>query len=325
MNPSDQDRIADMAVAWIVQLSAPDFHEWVAFEDWLAIDPAHAETYWRLAAINRDLEPVLIAAPATSATEAAIVDFSEYRAQRRGWRIVGWATAAAATAALIVGAYSTYRPATTEVAIETAPGRTREIALADGTRIALNGGTRLTYDRADSRTIRLESGEALFQVVHDASRPFSVSIGDARITDLGTRFDVVRDSAETRVAVAEGAVHYARTGSALTLSAGQSLRLADDSAALLVGKIDAADVSAWQSGRLVYQGASFSMIARDLTRSLGVTVAVAPQIATRTFTGTISTRRDAEAVLTSAGSMMGVRARRTTEGWTLDDEARSRP
>jgi ferric-dicitrate binding protein FerR (iron transport regulator) len=45
---------------------------------------------------------------------------------------------------------------------QTRPGEMRQIALNDGTRIELSGGSRLRYDRHDTRTATLEQGQALF-------------------------------------------------------------------------------------------------------------------------------------------------------------------
>ncbi len=52
----------------------------------------------------------------------------------------------------------------------------------------------------------LDAGEAYFEVVHDAQRPFVVYAGNRRITDLGTKFSVFRNGDDVRVVVREGRV-----------------------------------------------------------------------------------------------------------------------
>ena len=52
----------------------------------------------------------------------------------------------------------------------------------------------------------LEHGEAYFDVVHDAQRPFVVIAGNRRITDIGTKFSVRRDGDDVKVIVTEGRV-----------------------------------------------------------------------------------------------------------------------
>ena len=63
---------------------------------------------------------------------------------------------------------------------------------------------------ADVARIELASGEAYFDVVHDASRPFTVYAGNRRITDIGTKFSVFRNGDDVRVTVREGRVRVAR-------------------------------------------------------------------------------------------------------------------
>ncbi|QHL90470.1 hypothetical protein GVO57_06010 [Sphingomonas changnyeongensis] len=88
------------------------------------------------------------------------------------------------------------------------------MTLADGSRVDLNGGTRIALDRGNPRFARLERGEALFTIVHDEARPFEVHAGDAVLRDLGTVFDVVREPDRLRVAVAEGRCSTIRPASA---------------------------------------------------------------------------------------------------------------
>jgi transmembrane sensor len=79
--------------------------------------------------------------------------------------------------------------------------------LADGTRIQLNADTQVRTDVTKmQRSVMLEHGEAYFDVVHDAQRPFVVIAGNRRITDLGTKFSVRRDGDDVKVIVKEGRV-----------------------------------------------------------------------------------------------------------------------
>jgi transmembrane sensor len=90
---------------------------------------------------------------------------------------------------------------------ETKVGEHRELELADHSRISLGAKSRLVVDMtAERRELRLETGEAFFQVAKDAKRPFVVRAMGGSITALGTAFDVraVRD--HVTVMVAEGIV-----------------------------------------------------------------------------------------------------------------------
>ncbi len=68
-------------------------------------------------------------------------------------------------------------------------GERLDVVLADGTVLTLNTDSRLAVRyRGDRREVRMDPGQAYFDVAHDPSRPFSVEGGGRRVTALGTRF-----------------------------------------------------------------------------------------------------------------------------------------
>lgn len=84
------------------------------------------------------------------------------------------------------------------------------ISLPDGSKVTLNEGSTLTYDETlgtDTRNVVL-SGEAFFDIYHDASRPFMVHTGKFTTTVLGTQFNVraYEQDYEITVTVKEGKV-----------------------------------------------------------------------------------------------------------------------
>ena len=80
----------------------------------------------------------------------------------------------------------------------------------------------------------------------------------------------------------------------------------------------ATDVGGWREGRLTFDNAPLSDVARDLTRQLGRTVRVDPALAARPFSGTIDIRslRDDPARL---GRLLGVSVRADGKEWVLGD------
>src|SRR5437773_2333720 len=86
---------------------------------------------------------------------------------------------------------------------------TPEVEHVDGSRVILGPDSRLTvrggYGTA-SRDVEL-SGDAYFDVHHDAAKPFAVHVAKAVIEDIGTTFTVESDGADTTtVAVLTGSV-----------------------------------------------------------------------------------------------------------------------
>ena len=94
--------------------------------------------------------------------------------------------------------------------IEAPAGQHIRIALSDGTTVELNSKSRITYPAlfaGAERRVRLE-GEAMFDVYHDASRPFIVETYACDVEVRGTRFNVIaeEDMQEFSTALFEGSV-----------------------------------------------------------------------------------------------------------------------
>ncbi len=74
-------------------------------------------------------------------------------------------------------------------------GQQMRMSLADGSQVQLNSGAKIEYPVVfsnKSRIVKL-SGEAMFDVVHDAKRPFIVETFATKIQVHGTKFNVLAD------------------------------------------------------------------------------------------------------------------------------------
>jgi transmembrane sensor len=308
--------LRESARLWAIRVADPAFEEWDAFTDWLAADPAHAAAYDAACDEKEDVDTLF------DVPEAPLPLIVPQPTRRRAlWLGAGGAIAAAL--AVTIGIEMT-GPASAPYTIETAPGAHRTIALGDGSTIELNGGTRLVLDKAAPRFASLERGEAMFHIRHDASDPFVVTVGEDRLVDAGTAFDVVRDARMTRVQVAEGKVIYNPDTNKLMLEAGATLVIEPD--AVTLGRMQAGDIGGWRHGTLAYANMPLRSVAADLSRNLGRPIAVAPAIAEQRFTGTIALGDDgAGATLTRIAPLLGVVPEPKGDGWTLTSPNRAQP
>ena len=82
---------------------------------------------------------------------------------------------------------------------ETPAGQRVSMNLSDGTHVWLNAGSRIEYPVVFDRKARRVkvSGEAMFEVTHDADRPFIVETFASEIEVLGTKFNVVADESRS--------------------------------------------------------------------------------------------------------------------------------
>nr|WP_228084940.1 FecR family protein [Mucilaginibacter sp. JRF] len=97
----------------------------------------------------------------------------------------------------------------TTVTVE--PGQMKSVALADGSKIWLNSGSKLKYPtvfNASEREVELLEGEAFFDVKHDDKKPFIVHSKGLVTQVLGTSFNVKAYSYQSsiQVSVATGKV-----------------------------------------------------------------------------------------------------------------------
>ena len=175
---------------------------------------------------------------------------------------------------------------------ETGVGQTDTIRLPDGTRAVMAPGTRLSVLTGyGERSRRVElAGEALFDVVHDDARPFSVLAGGATIRDIGTTFTVRHfEGADVEVAVTAGAVvlHASdkQEGEGIVLNAGDLGVLNRGGLTTLhTASVTDAD-TAFASGRLVFEDAPMAVVAAELERWYGITLRIDdPNIAAQHIT-----------------------------------------
>ena len=138
--------------------------------------------------------------------------------------------------------------------LATAMAELATVALPDGSRLELDARTRLhVLLYRDRRTVRLQTGEARFDVAADAGRPLSVQTRAGTVHVLGTVFTVSDRGGPVAVTVERGRVVIAlpagEAGS-VQLSAGERIAIAD-------GRIGARQPAAsqpapWRTGWLVF-------------------------------------------------------------------------
>lgn len=296
------------AIDWIVRQRDPAFADWDGFADWLAVHPDHAAIYDALAVLDEDLETL----PPVATPSVVIHPEERRRTSRRAW--FGGAIAAALVAAVTLPNLGLFADANR---IETAAGEHRTVALADGSKIEINGASVVTLDKERPRFARLESGEAMFHVVHREDDPFVVEAGGSRIVDLGTAFNVVRSGRQTSVAVSEGVVLYNPDRDKVRVEAGQAIDAQDDGAVPKVRDVDVANVGGWRSGLLVYSGAPLTVVAEDLKRTAGMDVSIAPEAADQSFRGALIIDKDRGRTIADLAALSGTKAEKRGDGWVL--------
>lgn len=307
--------IRAQAIAWHVRLRDGRDDDWEEFTDWLALDPQHSLAYDAIALGDRDLDEALsLWARSTTRLANDNAQAIEPSRMHRRWILGGAAAAAAATLLLVT---PMLRPQTDYYDMATAPGEQRVISLAGRDRIALNGETRIRLDKNNPRFASLAYGEAAFTIRHDPKLPFVLHLGESRVVDVGTKFNVIRNPTGHIVEVAEGSILYNPAGERIALAAGQTLTSKSSERQIILSRKPPSEVGGWQRGRLSYRSRPLAIVAADISRSLGTPIVVEPAIASRLFTGTIEIDRNESRMFARLAKLLDVDARRGASGWTL--------
>lgn len=156
----------------------------------------------------------------------------------------------------------------------TGVGERRVVALRDGSSVTLNTASTVEVAYTDAeRRVRLVRGEALFDVAHDAARPFLVDAGSARFRALGTAFNVRLRPDVVELTVTEGVVGVAaREGEvavpvAARIAAGGGAVVR--SGAVAPTALDDQRLrqrTAWQEGVLEFDGESLAQVVGEFNR-----------------------------------------------------------
>jgi len=255
----------DEAAQWFVRLQDGELsaQERQRFEAWRAQRPEHQYEFdvlqglWNAA----DLLP--------KARLQALGDAPIERPQRRA--VLRYALAASVVAvALGLGLFLALNQTKSYNAeFATRLGEHRQVTLPDGSSIDLNSRSVVTvhYEQGQ-RGVELKQGEAMFNVEHDLDRPFVVKAGAGQVTVTGTRFDVRRDDELTRVAVEAGTVKVQGRVSdqGVTLTAGRGTHVDTQGRVAAAYAVNPAELTAWRSGKLVFNNAALSDVAREVSR-----------------------------------------------------------
>jgi len=292
------------AAEWLVRQGDGAFgpEDRAAFEIWSASDPRRARAFagmsrtWREASELKHLAHLAEPEPSGWVVKAwrAIVP----RAITLQFAVPAMAAIAilVLTGSLVAGFLQRH---------ETGVGQTRVLKLSDGSTVVLGARSRVIVKFSErERLVMLTAGEALFEVRHDAARPFVVDAGDTVIRDVGTRFDVNRTGASVRVAVLEGEVevHELSLPAAQLVKVTQLLKAGDSLEAIagrpegrqqprhvVVTPIEPVAATAWREGRLVYQDVRLADVIADVNRYYAPGVTLDPASADLRLTASFRT------------------------------------
>jgi transmembrane sensor len=188
------------------------------------------------------------------------------------------------------------------------------VTLADGTLVTLNAASSLTFPTAftgSNRTVRL-SGEAYFEVAHNAAKPFRVINKGQVIEVLGTHFNVngYSDDDFAKTTLLEGSVKISAGNRSLLLKPGQQAQLnSADHDRFKVVTADLAQAVAWKNGFFVFNDIDIREVMKVAARWYDVDVVYRSGSAHKKFGGTISRYKQITELLDNIREVGGINYR----------------
>lgn len=125
--------------------------------------------------------------------------------------------------------------------------------LPDGTRVHLNGNSRLSYPLAFKGELREVAlvGEAYFIVAKDKEHPFIVHTADGDIKEYGTEFNVSTHGNQTEVVLVRGSISVKpKAGSERMMKPGDKAEIA--AAKVAMTRVDVEPYIAWNTGHFSF-------------------------------------------------------------------------
>ncbi|NKN37369.1 FecR family protein [Agrobacterium sp. a22-2] len=186
--------------------------------------------------------------------------------------------------------------------------------LEDGSVVQLNASSAITVDFTEERrVIRLLHGQAFFQVAHALERPFTVVAGEAKVTALGTAFDVRYGNDDTEVTVTENAVQIEFEGQhagSVRVTQGEQAIFDYANKETVVLPVDGLVALAWKRGQIAVDNAPLSYVVEEMNRHFyGRIIVAGSALANRRVSGTIKVA-DTDDALAFVTMALGVKATR---------------
>lgn len=148
------------------------------------------------------------------------------------------------------------------------------LILSDGSRIMVNSMSKLIFPvqfTGNIREVRLEEGEAYFEIAKNKSKPFIVSVKGVKVEVLGTSFNIKAYSNDNNfyTTLVEGKVKFQtgdQTVNQYYLEPDQQAVYSPLSDEVTIRKVDASQFVQWTIGRYSFTNESLDEIMKMLSR-----------------------------------------------------------
>ncbi|MBI9057338.1 MAG: DUF4974 domain-containing protein [Labilibaculum sp.] len=174
--------------------------------------------------------------------------------------------------------------------------------LTDGSLIWLNAQSNVQIREEKNKVLVKLNGEALFEVVHNEKREFIVDLGNIKVHDLGTKFNIKAYEKDNiiKTTLIEGDVDVLRyDGSCLAnLDPGEAIFYNKTKGNAIIKKVDSKLVASWSEGKFVFIDMALGSIIQDIEKWYHVDIQIKDkELANTKFTSVIQRHTTIKQVL----------------------------
>lgn len=255
MTDSSQS-LEDTALDWVVLLNSgkATADDQRAYQQWRSVDAEHqvvadeAHALWAMLGHTPTARQFTATQPASR-------------------RVKAWWPALAASVMLAVAGVAGWKQwPMLNSDFHTSVGQQQTVTLADGSLVTLNSNSAVSVElTADARTVILQAGEAMFEPAADA-RPFVVRSGIEQMQASHGAFSARREGEVLTLVVRAGQVQLSGSHQPVVVQADQRLDFQTGQPLLAQRTVDAASQTAWQRGKLIFNGRPLGEVIGELER-----------------------------------------------------------
>ena len=166
-----------------------------------------------------------------------------------------------------------------------------KLTLPDGSEVWLDAASSIKYPTAfigNERKVEI-TGEAYFEIAHNAAKPFKVSVNGMEVKVLGTHFNInaYNDEASVKTTLLEGSVTLTKGSAVTTLKPGQQAQLGNSGNIKVIDNVDIDQVVAWKNGYFSFNRSGLKTVMRQIARWYDVEIIYEGKIPERQFGGKI--------------------------------------
>jgi len=199
----------------------------------------------------------------------------------------------------------------------------KPIVLPDGSKVCLNIGSSIRYPKSfnkNTREVEL-TGEAFFDIVHNAQQPFVIRTSQAQIKVLGTQFDIsaYKECDSLQVIVKTGTVE---------LSSGQgdkTIRLTQGNTGVYftssnkMVKLSGSDVNAfaWKTNDIVFHESNLDYVSKTLKKVFSKPIILENAKLKNCRLNADFKNRDLESIIEVIKETLNLQIKKTNDGYIL--------